>query len=389
MSAIPALSGRRLESRIDAALSELERSGLKRELSPPDGADFSSNDYLGLAADATFRSEVARRIVDAAETGVPLFAPASRLLRGHLELHERLETRLASFKGAEAALLLPSGWQANGALLTGLLAPEDRVLSDALNHASLIDGLRASRAERVVVRHLDLAAYESELARPRPAGELFVVVEALYSMDGDLAPLGELAGLCLRYGASLIVDEAHATGLYGDARGSGWIEACGVEGGTFATVTTFGKALAVQGGAITGPRRLIDLLVHRARPLLFSTAISPLLLIALEVALDSVTREPARRGRVHAAARRLRSRLADAGVEIPREGSPIVPIPIGGNARAVEVAARLRARGFDVRAVRPPTVPEGTARLRVSVHADHSPATLDALADAVAAELGR
>lgn len=265
------MAATRVAARLQGELERLDAAGLRRRLTLPEGVDFSSNDYLGLAADPGFALEVARRLVRAVEAGEILFAPASRLLRGHLPAHERLEERLARFKGAEAALLLPSGWQANAALLGGLLRPGDRVLSDERNHASLIDALRGARCERVVVPHLDLDAYARELAAPRPSGQLFLVVEALYSMDGDLAPLADLARLCLRHDASLIVDEAHATGLYGDARGSGWIEACGVESGVLASVTTFGKALAVQGAAIAGPRRLIDLLVNRARPLIFST----------------------------------------------------------------------------------------------------------------------
>jgi 8-amino-7-oxononanoate synthase len=195
-------------------------------------------------------------------------------------------------------------------------------------------------------------------------------------MDGDLAPLGELAELCAGHEAHLIVDEAHATGLYGEARGSGWIEQCGVEAGVLASVATFGKALALQGACVAGSRALVDLMVQRARPLLFSTAVSPLLLLALDAALDALAARPGLRRRVHANARRLRGRLA-----------PIVPVRIGDNRRAVELAARLRSRGFDVRAVRPPTVPEGTARLRLSVHADHAEAQLDGLAAALAEEL--
>ena len=375
--------------RLEDELGRLDAAGLRRGLALPAGVDFSSNDYLGLASDAGFAAEVARRVQRAAAAGEALFAPASRLLRGHLPVHARLEERVARFKGAEAALLLPSGWQANAALLTGLLRPEDRVLSDERNHASLIDGLRAARCERVVVPHLELEAYARALAAPRPAGQLFVVVESLFSMDGDLAPLADLAHLCRRHDASLLVDEAHATGLYGEPRGSGRIEACGVEREVLASVTTFGKALAVQGAAIAGPRRLIELLVNRARPLIFSTALSPLLAHAAEAALDLAEREPERRRRVHVNAGRLRARLADAGLGVERAGSPIVPVVVGDNRRAVEVARRVRERGFDVRAVRPPTVAPGTARLRVSVHADHGEAQLDGLAAAIVEELAR
>ncbi|GMU66224.1 MAG: 8-amino-7-oxononanoate synthase [Acidobacteriota bacterium] len=378
-----------LEGRIAADRAVREADGLVRRLARPAGIDFSSNDYLGLAGDFAFAAEVAARIAASAAAGAPLFAPASRLLRGHLEAHERIEARLAAFKGSEAALILPSGWQANAALAGGLFEPGDVVISDALNHASLIDALRAARVERRIVPHLDLDAVRRELGRPRREGETFVLVESLYSMDGDLAPLGELAALCSAGGCHLLVDEAHATGLYGEARGSGWIEACGAESGVLASVTTFGKALALQGGAVCGPRFLIDRLVQRARALVFSTAVSPLLILALEVALDRVLRDPGRRGRLHVNARRLRGALADGGLEVARQGSPIVPVLIGDNARSVEIAQRLARRGFDVRAVRPPTVPEGTARLRLSVHADHAGGDLDALAAAVAEEMGR
>jgi 8-amino-7-oxononanoate synthase len=376
-----------LERRIDDELAALDAEGLRRSLRLPAGIDFASNDYLGLAASPGFRNEVARRVSAAAAGGTPLFAPSSRLLRGQLEAHVELEARVARWKGAERALVLPSGWQANAALLGGLLRPGDLVLSDELNHASLIDAIRDTRCEKRIVRHLDLAGYARELDFAPRHGGVFVVVESLYSMAGDLAPLGELARLCAERGALLVVDEAHASGLYG-ARGSGWIEACGAEREVVASVTTFGKALAVQGAAIAGSRRLVELLVQRARPFLFSTAVSPLVVLAIQVALDVVAAQPERRARVQANADRLRARLAAAGLPVDPAGSPIVPVVVGDNRRAVEVAKRIQACGFDVRAVRPPTVAEGTARLRVSVHADRTPAELDALADAVAAELG-
>jgi len=379
----------RLERRIDDELAALAAEGLRRALRLPAGIDFSSSDYLGIAASSGFRAEVSRRIAAAAAAGAPLFAPSARLLRGQLEAHAELESRVARWKGAERALVLSSGWQANAALLSGLVRRGDLVLSDELNHASLIDGLRQTGCEKRIVRHLDLGSYERELAharRPAGQGEVFVVVEALYSMEGDLAPLGELARLCAAAGAHLLVDEAHAGGLYGE-RGSGRVEACGVERQVVATVTTFGKALGVQGAAIAGSKRVIEILVQRSRPFLFSTAVSPLLLLAIGVALDVVAAQPERRQRTMANARRLRVALAEGGLPVDeRLESPIVAIVIGDNERAMATARRLQARGFDVRAVRPPTVPEGTARLRVSVHADRTLAELDALAAAILGE---
>ncbi|MGH7336861.1 MAG: aminotransferase class I/II-fold pyridoxal phosphate-dependent enzyme, partial [Myxococcota bacterium] len=287
---------------------------------------------------------------------------------------------------AERALVFPSGWQANAALLSSLPRAGDIVLSDQLNHASLIDGMRASRAERIRVRHLDLKAYTRELDRPRGDGEVFVVVESLYSMEGDLAPLGELAALCRRFDAHLLVDEAHAVGIYG-TKGSGWIEACGVEREVTASVVTFGKALAVSGAAVVGSKRLVELLVQRARPFVFTTAVSPLVLIAAEAALDVVLREPQRRARLHANARRLRERLTEVDPLVMPDGGPIVSLLLGENEKAMAAARKLQLAGFDVRGIRPPTVPEGTARLRISVHADHSDSQIDGLAAAVAKAL--
>lgn len=377
----------RLARRIEDELAALAAAGLERRLRPRAGVDFASNDYLGLASDRAFRGAVVRRLAALLESDAELFAPSARLLRGQTELHARTESRLAAFKGAEAALLFPSGWQANAALLTGLLRSGDVVVSDALNHASLIDGMRLTRAERVVVPHLDLRAWERELDRSHRGGEVFVVVESLYSMEGDLAPLAELAALCSRFEAHLLVDDAHATGVYG-TRGAGALEAAGVEREVTAAVTTFGKALAISGAVVTGSKPLIDLLISRARPFLFSTAISPLLLVALGSALDVVVAEPQRRARLHANAMRLRARLADAGQPVAAEGSPIVPLVVGDSGEAMAIAQRVQAKGFDVRAVRPPTVPDGTARLRVSVHADRTEAEIDGLAAALAAELG-
>lgn len=356
-----------------------ETQGLRRRLRRPAGVDFSSNDYLGLSNHPHVRAALAVWL----GSGGPLGAPASRLLRGNTALHEELEARLARFKGTEAALLFPSGYQANVGLLTALLGPADRAISDAANHASLIDGLRLAGCRKVVVPHLDEAALAEELARPHPGGRTFLVTESLFSMDGDVAPLDRWADLAERHGACLVVDDAHATGLYGEARGSGLAERCGVERRAAAIVSTFGKALGLAGACVAGPRAVIDHLVQRCRPFVFSTAVPPLLAAALGAALDVVEAEPWRRARVADLAARLRARLAAAGLPRPAGEGPIVPVLLGDNRRAVAVAGELARRGFDVSAVRPPTVPVGTARLRISVHADHSEAEVDDLAGAV------
>jgi len=385
-------------------LDDLAARGLARELRPgfvsegsERGIDFASNDYLGLAADPGFRREILAGLA-ALPPDATLTAPASRLLGGETAVHARLERRMAAFKGTEAALLFPSGYQANVGLLAALLGPGDRAISDAANHASLIDGLRLSGCERVIVPHLDLGVVERELARPpapgRPAGRTVLVTESLFSMDGDVAPLDRYAELAGRHGAALMIDDAHATGLFGDARGSGLAERFGVERRALAIVSTFGKALGVAGAFVAGPRVLVDYLVNRCRTFLFTTAPPPLLLHAAEVALDRLAAEPGRRERALALAARLRGRLAEAGLggTMPAAGKisgPIVPVVLGGNERATAVAAEVSRRGFDVRAVRPPTVPDGRACLRISVHADRTETEIDALAAAVAEAVDR
>lgn len=372
------------QEELGARLAGLEQAGLRRRLELASGIDFSSNDYLGFARDSGLARAIGARICAVAgDDPAALFAPASRLLRGDTALHREVEARLAQFKGTEAAILLPSGYQANVALLTAILGPDDRALSDELNHASLIDGLRLSGCRRRVIPHLDLAAYERALAEPHAGGRTVVVVESLFSMDGDAAPLALLAEACDRHGALLVVDDAHAAGVFGDARGSGLIEVHGLERRVAASVTTFGKAFAAGGACIAGPRALIDWIVNRARAFVFSTAVSPLLLLALATGLDHLERHRGRAGVVRSRAARLRRRLAEAGVGVAAGDSPIVPVLLGSNERALAVGALVRAQGFDVRAVRPPTVPAGTARLRLSVHADHSEDEIDRLAGAI------
>jgi 8-amino-7-oxononanoate synthase len=379
---------RMLEQDLAARLTALRAAGLERRLTPPAGIDFASNDYLGLASSVELLAGVERRLALARDRDESAFAPAARLLRGTTATHRALEERLAAFKGHEAALLFPSGYQANVGLLTALLERGDRVLSDEQNHASLIDGMRLAGCARVVLPHLDLAALGAALASPHAAGRTFVVVESLYGMDGDLAPLGDIADLCERAGAALVVDDAHATGLYGPRRSSGWVEECGVEARCAAVVTTFGKALAVAGACVSGSRTLIDWLVSRCRGFVFTTAQPPLLLWAIDAALDRLAAEPERGERARALADRLRAALRAGGLETGRCAGPVVPVVLGGNEAALAAATALQARGLDVRAVRPPTVAPGTARLRISVHADRSEAEIDALASALVEVVG-
>ena len=360
-------------------LRGIEASGLLRSLQAPEGVDFSSNDYLGLSRHPSLRA----RIAEAIESW-PISAPASRLLRGNLPEHEALEARLAAFKGTEAALLFPSGYQANLAVLTTLIGPADLAVSDERNHASIIDGLRLSGSRKAIYPHLELREAERALRSRSQGSHGFLVTESLFSMDGDIAPLDRCADVAERCGAMLIIDDAHATGIYGAKRGSGLSEEHGVEHRAVAIVSTFGKALGLAGAFVAGPRVVIDYLVNKARPFIFSTAVPPLLLAGIHAALDAVAAEPWRRRRVLELADRLRAALRNGGIDNLASAGPIVPVVVGENEHAMRVAEAVRSRGFDVRAIRPPSVAPGTARLRISVHADHTEAEIDALAQAIA-----
>lgn len=376
---------RPLLDRLRGELAALRTDHLERGLALPHGLDFTSNDYLGLASHPNLRRGVLRRL----EEGAPISSPSSRLLRGQTQLHHDLEARLAAFKGTEAALLFPSGYQANLGLLTAVVGRRDRVLSDQFNHASLIDALRLTRCHKEIFPHRDTTAVEQALAQPFPGGRTFLLTESLFSMEGTLAPLAAYADLTARYGAELLVDDAHATGLYGQ-QGGGLVEECGVAQRTLAVVSTAGKALAVGGAFVAGSQTLIDYLINHSRPFVFTTALPPLLLTAIDAALDLVEQHPSLRRSCLKRAAQLRQRLRTAGFDIVEQPSPIVPVLVGGNEPALRIAGRLQEQGFDVRAIRPPTVPAGTSRLRLSVHADHSVEEIDLLAstieEAVAAE---
>jgi 8-amino-7-oxononanoate synthase len=363
-----------LESRIRARLAGLRSSGLIRTLRPPVGVDLSSNDYLRLSShprvSAAFAAGIERE--GCGSTG-------SRLLRGERSAFQAVEARFAEFKGSERALFFSSGYLANIAVLATLTEPGDVIFSDASNHASLIDGARLSKAVRVIFPHNDPSALARLIESTPCAGQRFIVVESLFSMDGDEAPLGEYARICRSMDASLIVDEAHAVGVCG-ARGTGLIEQCGVDADVLVSINTAGKALGVGGAFVAGPSWTVEYLVQRARPFVFSTAAPPAMAHALLASLDVIAGEPDRRERLRASALHLRDRLRSAGVEVAPGTSHIIPIHIGSNESALAVAAAMQAEGFDVRAIRPPTVPEGSARLRVSVNVGVNRSMLDQFA---------
>lgn len=370
-------------------MAGLEARGLRRQLEPlesPQGpvvriagrelVNFSSNDYLGLAAAPQLREAAAAAL---AQHG--LGSGASRLVVGDSTAHQHLEARLASFERAEAALLFNSGYAANVGTLQALLGPEDAVFSDALNHASLIDGCRLSRARTVVYPHADVEALERAL-RATPARRRLVITDTVFSMDGDLAPLRDIVSVCRAHGAALLVDEAHATGVLGP-RGAGLCEALGLESAVDLRVGTLSKALGGLGAWLATSRPVAELVLHRARPLVYSTALPAALCAAAEAALHLVEYEPALRERlwrhIHSFAQGLR-RLG-----LPAEPrSAIFPVILGPPERALAAARALREQGLLVKAIRPPTVPEGTSRLRFCLSAAHSESHVQQALEALA-----
>ncbi len=365
-----------LFDRWSAALDQLRGQDRYRSLRRPAGTDFTSNDYLGYGGG---------RAPPPGPPRLPVTGMASRLLRGHHPVWDEVEAALAAWHGAEAALVLTSGYAANEGLISTVAEPGDWVAADELSHACIVDGLRLARPRKFRFRHNDLNHLEDGLraeAASRPAGrELFVVTESLFSMDGDRAPLPELVGLAERYGAHVIVDEAHATGCFGPA-GSGCVDAAGLRGRVLATVHTGGKALGVPGAYVCGSKLLREYLVNRCRHLIFTTALPPAVGAWWREAIARVKEDDEGRRLLHENAAAFRAALAASGVAAG--GSEyVVPVVFGDDGRAVRAAARLQRLGFDVRAIRPPSVPPGTARVRISVHADHDPAVLARLAAAV------
>ncbi|MBK9796952.1 MAG: 8-amino-7-oxononanoate synthase [Holophagaceae bacterium] len=359
--------------------------GRDRAILPATGVDVCSNDYLGLRRDPRLAEAAA-----AAARDHGAGAGAARLLRGTCPLHEELEAALARWKGTEACLLFNTGYQANATLIPALVGAGDAVFSDALNHASLVDGCRMARARGATVgiyRHLDLADLESQIKAWRataPAAALaLVATDAVFSMDGDAADLPALLALCEAQGALLLIDEAHATGLLGQD-GAGLAQLQGLHGRVPLVMGTLGKALGAFGAFVCCDQPLREHLLNTARGFIFSTALPPPVLGAALEGLRLARAEPWRRERALALADRLRAALGQPG-----QPSAIVPVPVGPDAEAVRLAHSLQAMGFDVRAVRPPTVPEGSARLRITTGAHLEDGQLDRLIQALGQVLGR
>lgn len=365
------------EDRIRRRILDLEQAGLKRTLHAPSGIDLSSNDYLGLSDHPRIRQRMAEAVLQGG-----CGSTASRLLRGEWPAFPAVERRFAAFKNTETSLYFGSGYAANLSVLATFPDRHDIVFTDEQNHASIVDGIRLSRAERVKFRHRDVE-HVARLMRSAPQGpQKFLVTESLFSMDGDFAPLESYAELCRETGAVLIVDEAHATGIYG-RNGSGWIEHTRTGSEVFLCVDTAGKALGLSGAFVSGPAWARDYLIQRARPFMFSTAPPPALASALDASLSIIADEPERRQRLRELSLALRTMLAERGIRVGGSESQILPIVLGDNDSAQAAAVELQRQGFDVRAIRPPAVPPGTARLRVSVNTRLDEAVLQRFAVAV------
>ena len=376
---------------IFAELQAIEGAGLRRRLRAIDGpqrneivvdgrtaANFSSNNYLGLAD----HPALARAAAAATERS-GFGAGASRLIVGNLQPHRALEARIAAWKGADAALLFNSGYQANVGLVSALAGPEDTVFSDALNHASLIDGCRLSRARVVVYRHADAGDLERKLRAEPPRRRLLIITDSVFSMDGDHAPLAEIAQLKRTYGALLAVDEAHAVGVHGP-RGVGLCSGLDVD----LQMGTLGKALGGFGAYIAARQPVIDLLANRARSFVFTTALPVPVVAAAHAAIDWLASDEgtARRARLSAVQARFHAGLTALGLASGAAHSHIVPLRMrdGDPRHVMEASEALLSRGVFVQGIRPPTVPTGTARLRFALMATHTDAQLDLALSALA-----
>jgi len=355
-----------------------------------DGRDvllFAGSNYLDLARHP--------EVVAAAERAARDWgcaAGGSRLITGNLACHEALEAELATFFGRESALAFNTGYMANVGVIPSLVGPGDVLVSDELNHASIIDGARLARAEVAVFRHGDVDAFAETLARVRPdARRVLVAVDGVYSMDGDVAPVAEIVKRAHDQDAIVLLDDAHGTGCLG-ARGRGTAEAAGVLAEVDVLMGTLGKSLGSFGAFVAGSAKLRDLLVNTARSFIFSCALAPAQVEAARVALRMVDEEPWRRERLGANCDRLRGALDDLGISTAPSTTHVLPVVIGENARTMAVCERLLEQGFYAQGIRHPSVPSGTARLRITPMATHTEAEIDALAraigDAIEAERG-
>ncbi len=351
-----------IELELQCKLDEIESKGLRRKLKSPTGIDLSSNDYLGLAKDERIKAALIEAVK---REGVG--STASRLLRGERDCFQQVEKRFAGWKRTESSLYFATGYQANLGLMQTFLEDDDIVFSDELNHASLIDGIRLSKCNKVIFPHLDIEKLERLLTETEYRGRKFLVTESLFSMDGDIAPLEEYAEVCRKTNTNLIIDEAHSVGLYGE-RGSGLIEEFGIENDVFLSINTAGKALGVSGAFVAGSNLAIEYLINKCRSFIFSTAPIPAIAEALKASIEIIEKEVERRNGLRKLSKAFNELLFDHGFLVPKDETQIIPIIIGDSKKALIIAEKMQSQGFDVRAIRPPTVLEGTARLRVTLN---------------------
>jgi len=328
--------------------------------------NFSSNNYLGIANHPALAA-AAKLAIERYGCG----SGASRLISGNMTLHEELEAKLAAFKGTEAALVFNSGFQANTGILSTLAGEGDVIFSDELNHASIIDGCRLSRAKTCVYAHGDLDQLEAALKQATSARRKLIVTETIFSMDGDEAPLIGIVELAEKYGAMVMVDEAHATGVFGD-NGAGVVAKLGLSERVAVQMGTLGKALGGFGAYVAGSGALRELLINRCRSFIFTTALPPSIMAMAIAAIDLVQREPERREMLWRNCRALKQGLHGLGFSLAESQSPILPLIIGDADKCMQFSERLLEKGVFVQGIRPPTVPPGTSRLRGTLMATHT-----------------
>ena len=369
---------------IDKELDSLKQSGLYRTLRRVDGdqgptllldgrevVNFSSNNYLGLANHPALR-EAAKAAIDRYGCG----SGASRLISGNMALHGELEAKIAEFKGTEAALVFNSGFQANTGVVPALVGPDDVVFSDALNHASIIDGCRLARAKIVVYEHCNMDQLQRGLQEAPRDGRKLIVTESLFSMDGDEAPLVEIVELAERYGAVVMIDEAHATGVY-EPNGAGLIAKLDLGGRVLVQMGTLGKALGGFGAYIAGSRALRELLINRCRSFIFTTSLPPVVMAMAIAAIELVRKEPERRAALRRNCQTLRSGLQALGYKVGDSQSQILPLIVGDVDACMKFSEYLLSRGVFAQGIRPPTVPPATSRLRITLMAVHTPEQIE------------
>lgn len=333
--------------------------------------NFSSNNYLGLANHPALR-EAAKEAIDRYGCGTG----ASRLISGNMTLHEELERRIAKLKGTAAALVFNSGFQANTGIIPVLVGEGDVILSDGLNHASIIDGCRLARAKIVVYQHCDMNELERGLKNSPPDSRKLIVTESLFSMDGDEAPLADIVSLAEEHGALVMVDEAHATGVY-EPNGAGLVAKLGLGERILVQMGTLGKALGGFGAYVAGSEALRELLINRCRSFIFTTSLPPAVMAIAIAAIDLIEKEPERRRTLRDNCQRLRGGLESLGYSLGTSHSQILPLMIGETTQCMELSEDLLQRGLFAQGIRPPTVPPGTSRLRITLMATHRPEHID------------